>query len=99
MNIPISVILLFLGSGYWLFTQRDNLGIFELLSNNQQQEILLISPTPTDSPTSSFIPTLSPSPKIEPTNKPITPPNQTAWEKKQITGIYLSRYQITNNAK
>jgi len=98
LNIPVSVILLFLGSGYWLFTQRDNLGIIKLLSNNQQQDIPFISPTPTDSPTSTFIPTVSPSPTIETTNKQITPPNQTAWDKKQIRGIYLSRYQITNNA-
>ncbi|MGF1676751.1 MAG: family 10 glycosylhydrolase [Rivularia sp. (in: cyanobacteria)] len=98
LNIPVSVILLFFGGGYWLFTQRDNLSIFELLSNNQQQDIPLISPTPTASPTSTFIPTVSPNPKIETKNKPITPSNQTAWEKKQIRGIYLSRYQITNNA-
>ncbi|MBE9212120.1 family 10 glycosylhydrolase [Plectonema cf. radiosum LEGE 06105] len=99
LNIPVSVILLLLGGGYWLFTQRDNLGIIELLSSNQQLNIPLISATPTASPTSTFIPTVSPSPKIEITNKPITPPsNQTAWEKKAIRGIYLSRYHITNNA-
>ncbi len=32
------------------------------------------------------------------TSTVITPPPQTPWEKKVIRGIYLSRYQITNNA-
>jgi hypothetical protein len=32
-----------------------------------------------------------------PTPKP-SPSPQTSWEKKQIRGIYLSRYQVTNNA-
>ena len=82
LNIPVSVILLFFGGGYWLFTQRDNLSIFELLSNNQQQDIPLISPTPTASPTSTFIPTVSPNPKTETINKPITISKPTAWEKK-----------------
>jgi uncharacterized lipoprotein YddW (UPF0748 family) len=53
-----------------------------------------------------------PSPSIDSTNQPPTvkiptqvsplplksPISQTAWEKKAIRGIYLSRYQVTNNA-
>ncbi|MBD2183874.1 family 10 glycosylhydrolase [Aerosakkonema funiforme] len=48
--------------------------------------------TPKPSPTTNR--QVSPSPV---TPKP-SPSIQTAWEKKQIRGIYLSRYQATNNA-
>lgn len=44
-------------------------------------------PTPTPTPSPSGVATPSPSPS------PTTP-----WEKKAIRGIYLSRYQVTNNA-
>ncbi|MEA5593010.1 family 10 glycosylhydrolase [Rivularia sp. UHCC 0363] len=105
LNIPISVILLILGSGYWLFTQRDSLGISKILRDNQQLNIPFVSANQTPSsltpkkitPLSTPI-LISPSPKVEAINKPITPSPQTPWEKKQIRGIYLSRYNITNNA-
>ncbi len=141
LNIPISVIVLLLGGGIWLFTQRDNLGISKLLPNSEQLNIPFISAKPTPklpsnpipvassnpkqstrklpfnpapiasstpipttkpTPTPTPSPTPIPSPKIKVENKqaspkPTTPP-QTPWEKKQIRGIYLSRYNITNNA-
>lgn len=44
--------------------------------------------------TPSTLSTISPS--SVPAKRP--PSSQTAWEKKPIRGIYLSRYQVTNNA-
>ncbi|MDJ0733275.1 MAG: family 10 glycosylhydrolase [Nostocaceae cyanobacterium] len=58
-----------------------------------------VSPTPTPSPSSTAKPkpnnqqTTPKTPKVEKTPLPQTP-----WEKKVIRGIYLSRYQVTNNA-
>lgn len=133
LQIPISVIVLFIGGGVWLFTQRDNLGISKLIPNSEQLNIPFISskPTPTVAPIATAKPSSNPqqstqnlpsnpapiaSPKPTPSqspeiktpnktsNKPvavkpkaITPP-KTPWEKKEIRGIYLSRYQATNNA-
>ena len=127
LNIPISVIVLFLGGGVWLFTQRDNLGISKIIPNIEQSNIPFISkptptvasiptpvasstpkesplklplnPTPIDSSTPIPTPTLSP--KIKTQEKPVAvkpkPVPKTPWEKKEIRGIYLSRYNITNN--
>ncbi|WP_414624165.1 family 10 glycosylhydrolase [Calothrix sp. CCY 0018] len=129
LNIPISVIILFLGGGIWLFTQRDNLGISKIIPNSEQLNIPFISPKPTPTfasipkqstpklpsnpaPVVSSVPTPTPkatptpTPTLSPKNetqvkqaspKPTAPP-QTPWEKKEIRGIYLSRYQVTNNA-
>jgi uncharacterized lipoprotein YddW (UPF0748 family) len=66
--------------------------------------ILTPSPSSTMSTEQSkpSIPQTKPVPvKINPQTSPQlvkTLPPQTAWEKKAIRGIYLSRYQITNNA-
>ena len=76
--------------------------------------ILNPTPAPTSNPTSSSTPTSTPTPtpsssntsNLEPngqqTSPEITPKKtqlpQTPWEKKVIREIYLSRYQITNNA-
>ncbi len=135
LNIPISVIVLFLGGGIWLFTQRDNLGISKIIPNTEQLNIPFISinPTPTVAsnptpvasstpkesplklpsnltPEASSVPTSTPkatptptsSPKIKTQKKPVAvkpkPVPKTPWEKKEIRGIYLSRYQATNNA-
>ncbi len=122
LNIPISVILLILGGSYWLFIQRDNLGISKFLTQLPQINIPFISSTPIPTPTIISNPTPISSPKPTPTiisnptpisspkptpknkleNKPAspkpTPPRKTPWEKKEIRGIYLSRYNITNNA-
>jgi uncharacterized lipoprotein YddW (UPF0748 family) len=119
LNIPISVIILILGSGFWWFSQKGHLEIMKLLPQIQQIPIPIINPTPraisTSNPTTiasipSSIPTPSSTPNIPNTqiNKQsslpqvITPqktqllPNN--WNKKVIRGIYLSRYQVTNNA-
>ncbi|RMG09485.1 MAG: glycoside hydrolase family 10 protein [Cyanobacteria bacterium J055] len=45
---------------------------------------------PTETPT--------PQPQVSALPSPGSASPQTSWEKKQIRGIYLSRYQVTNNA-
>ncbi|MEL7036005.1 MAG: family 10 glycosylhydrolase [Cyanobacteria bacterium J06592_8] len=68
-----------------------------------QLEVVKITPTvtPSSPQTEQILPTSTPSPEkievAETTSKVITPP-RTPWEKKAIRGIYISRYQITNNA-
>ncbi|MEL7245142.1 MAG: family 10 glycosylhydrolase [Cyanobacteria bacterium J06573_2] len=135
LQIPISVIVLFLGGGIWLFTQRDNLGISKIIPNSEQLNIPFISskPTPTVTPITTAKPSLNPkqstqnlpansapvsspkptskatptptvsqSPEIKAQKKAVAvkpkPAPKTPWEKKEIRGIYLSRYQVTNNA-
>mgnify|MGYP001792015341 CR=1 FL=1 len=114
LQIPISVIVLFIGGGIWLFTQRDNLGISKIIPNIEQINIPFISPksTPTvaSNPTAKAseeaslkaTPKPSPSPQLKNQQKKAIPKaitsSQTPWEKKEIRGIYLSRYQATNNA-
>ena len=127
LNIPISVIVLFIGAGIWLFSQRDNLGISKIIPNIEQLNIPFIStkPTPTvasiptpvasstpkapaklplPAPIASSAPTSTPtpSPEIKTQKKPVAvkqkPVPKTPWEQKEIRGIYLSRYNITNNA-
>ncbi|MGD1871701.1 MAG: family 10 glycosylhydrolase [Mastigocoleus sp.] len=139
LNIPISVILLFLGAGGWLlFTQKDNLAIGKLLSDNQQINIPFLNtnfppktnvtpipqtngtPNPQVTPLKTPVSSINkPSKSNKPTTKetlrelkkiankeksikstvktkkPSSP--QTPWEKKIIRGIYISRYNITNN--
>ncbi|MEH1935248.1 MAG: family 10 glycosylhydrolase [Nostoc sp.] len=112
-NIPFSIIIAVLGSGYWWFSQKGNLDISNLLPKIQQIAIPILNPTPTASstpiPTTSSTPTssLSSTSSLTPNNKqapvktirPEKPPlSPTPWEKKVIRGIYLSRYQVTNNA-
>ncbi|BCL36637.1 family 10 glycosylhydrolase [Nostoc sp. MS1] len=101
LNIPLSVIILFLGGGYWWFSQKGFSEISKLLPQNEQITTP-ISPSP-PIPTTSFPkPINSPTktseakPKTVQQQKTSLPP--TPWEKKVIRGIYLSRYQITNNA-
>ena len=137
-NIPISLILIFFGASYWLFSQRENLNFarfipkdlpvdipgLNLPSNQKSSESnSVLNSTPTsnsnspesesnnsnnssdapvisnsslpNSPVSETVnPTTSPEPKISPT------PTVSPTPEKQIPirGIYLSRYQITNNA-
>ncbi len=120
-NIPISVILLIIGGGYWWLSQQGNLyltKIGDFVTDNLPVDIPglnstytnpPITPTPTlpSSPISSpdTTPTVVSKPKPNavptpqatplPTTTTLTP---TPWEKKPIRGIYLSRYQVTNNA-
>ncbi|MEP0859626.1 family 10 glycosylhydrolase [Trichocoleus sp. DQ-U1] len=56
----------------------------------------------TNSPLSQATPAGTPTTKPQVSALPVTPKNsplpQNPWEKKKIRGIYLSRYQVTNNA-
>ena len=110
-NIPFSIIIVILGGGYWWFSQKGNLDISNLLPEIQRITIPILNPTPTASSTpttfSAPSPSLSSTPNLVPNKqqtslKAITPKKttlpQTAWKKKVIRGIYLSRYQVTNNA-
>ena len=136
-SIPISVILLFLGGGFWAIRKYGLPEINVSQINNALVKVPGIeiqipveeapepatppTPTPTLPPGSSSLPvktepeeTAQPAiappkvekpeetaqPAIEPPaeNQPNKPLPKTDWEKKQIRGIYLSRYQITNNA-
>ncbi|MDJ0674549.1 MAG: family 10 glycosylhydrolase [Calothrix sp. MO_167.B42] len=67
-NIPISLVILILGGGYWLFTQRNNLGLSNILPNNQQLNIPFLTSKPTTSATP--VPTLTSSPAPAPTPTP-----------------------------
>ncbi len=119
-NIPISLILVLLGVGYWGFRHLDQLDVSKFLPNNQQnnqQPTAAINQQPSTpnlppAPTPSLAVANAPIPQVSPTatptiNPPVSPlpvtpkksPSpQTPWEKKEIRGIYLSRYQATNNA-
>lgn len=161
-NIPISVILLVLGGGYWWFNHQGGFAISKLLPQNLPITIPGLNSTPAkpevsapteptitstpSSPSSSIVepdkqstsvtaePTTTPTPSLqkspiaEPNEQPdsttkiptitstpslpkspiVKPDNQSAssttvtsqnpQEKKAIRGIYISRYQITNNA-
>lgn len=110
-NIPISLILVGLGAGYWGFTRLDHLSISQLLLATQQPPTPHLTPQlntkPDPKPKANSSP--KPNPPADPpaTTAKATPasaapqqprPPQTPWTKKQIRGIYLSRYQATNNA-
>lgn len=114
LNIPLSVILAVAGGGYWWFSQAENLDMFSrFLSKDERINIPIFNPTPTSPsisiPTASATPKNSlptsvnvasknnkASSTITQERKTVLPPNP--WEKKLIRGIYLSRYQATNNA-
>ncbi|WP_204104924.1 MULTISPECIES: family 10 glycosylhydrolase [Spirulina sp. CCY15215] len=121
-SIPFSAIILFMGLGYLLFSQRDRLDIGRFIPSQLQAKIpflnastpeeVISSPTLSPSPVSTEkAPTLSlPSPSpvasqpsqkpdLEPAKPSVSPsPSQKPWKQKNIRGIYLSRYQVTNNA-
>ncbi|GAA6624299.1 family 10 glycosylhydrolase [Scytonema sp. NUACC26] len=114
LNIPISVIIAVLGGGYWWFSQPGHLDISRLLPKDLPVTLPFVDSTPTATlapiPRTSSTPSPSFSSASNPTSSDdkqasleTTPPQpipipQTPWEKKVIRGIYLSRYQITNNA-
>jgi hypothetical protein len=141
-NIPISVILIFLGGSYFLFTKYgipDTNFSFLLSKIKREENTPAITPTPnlpaspivensknTNLPDTPIVPSATEhnneqtkkNSNLPTANKPITSPqvdNQAGkpsknkskiqpnqainqWEEKEIRGIYLSRYQITNNA-
>jgi uncharacterized lipoprotein YddW (UPF0748 family) len=84
----------------------DNISKF--LPDNQQPTPPNLAPEPTQPVPVAKAPLPQVIPARTPTTNPQVPPlpvipkkspsTQTSWEKKEIRGIYLSRYQATNNA-
>lgn len=56
----------------------------------------IVKPDRAPTPAKTSAPQATPSPQPQPSPEKRSP--QTPWQKKAIRGIYLSRYQITNNA-
>jgi uncharacterized lipoprotein YddW (UPF0748 family) len=129
-RIPLSLIVMILGGGYWWLIHQGNFSkISKFFPNLQLANIPFIGKASSVSPpTTSSIPattssTLPPTPTsamtiedlqpLVPKNQPITTTKpiaapiklvskpelpKTPWDKKVIRGIYISRYQITNDA-
>ncbi len=110
-SIPISLIIVLLGLGYWGYSNLDKLNISKFLPEqiskflpNYQQPTspnLTFSPTQPNAPLEQVIPTETPTINAQAPSIPLNPKKssaQTLWDKKAIRGIYLSRYQVTNNA-
>ncbi|WP_309743067.1 MULTISPECIES: family 10 glycosylhydrolase [unclassified Chamaesiphon] len=110
-QIPLSFILLIIGGGYWWLIPQGNLSkIAQLIPIPFKPAIgtpsLPILASPQAPPTSST----TTNKRTRSTAKPIPPAiatqtlpvkiasTPTPWDRKVIRGIYLSRYQITNNA-
>ncbi|WP_299410889.1 family 10 glycosylhydrolase [Acaryochloris sp. IP29b_bin.148] len=112
-SIPFSVILLVLGVGGWWFSQAENRKLGRYLPPDYKitipilnQPITLNPSQPSPSPTTSIpiktAPQLPP-PKVVPPDvikveEPKAVKFPQAWTQKTMRGIYLSRYQVTNNA-
>jgi uncharacterized lipoprotein YddW (UPF0748 family) len=112
-RIPLSLILLVLGGSYWWLIYLGNIQqitkLFPSLTLPAAIAKLLPASTPPDRsipPSTATTKTISPSSPLgaqtisnQPATKSVNvPKTPSAWDKKLIRGIYLSRYQITNNA-
>ncbi|MBE9119089.1 family 10 glycosylhydrolase [Lusitaniella coriacea LEGE 07157] len=110
-SIPLSVIFLLFGSGYFLFAQRNNLNLGQWLPSELANNIPFLevsSPEPVPSPEMTIQPASplpqasivapTPSPSATVVASPAIAPKPNSWQTKTIRGIYISRYQITNNA-
>lgn len=108
-SIPISLILLLLGVGGWWFSQAENRQVGRYFPKDTTVTIPVLNQPITLNPSS---PSPSSTPKVVPI-KPVEPlptpevvevevPKEIefpkAWTQKKMRGIYLSRYQVTNNA-
>jgi uncharacterized lipoprotein YddW (UPF0748 family) len=100
-NIPFSLIIAIAGCGYWWLINQghlkdlskflpDKIELTNPISTPSPSAISVELPTPVTTPAQPVVVVKSPTPSIA--AKP------TLWDKKVIRGIYLSRYQITNNA-
>ncbi|MBD2577061.1 family 10 glycosylhydrolase [Oscillatoria sp. FACHB-1406] len=113
-RIPLSLIVLLLGGGYWLFTQRNSFNLGQLLPSEVRNNVPFLNapatevsaiPGQTNAPAGApstaapvSLPRLSPIPPQSSPTPGAVASAQTPWQKKAIRGIYFSRYQITNNA-
>jgi len=108
------IVLLGVGYWGFTHLDKLNIGKFlpdnisKFLPNNQQPTTPNLTSAPTQHVPVTNTPLEQGIPTETPTTNSQTPPlpviskksssAQTAWEKKEIRGIYLSRYQATNNA-
>ncbi|MBD2073857.1 family 10 glycosylhydrolase [Phormidium sp. FACHB-592] len=112
-SIPISFILVVLGIGYWGFTQIDRSKLNQFLTAAQEPATTtqppiapVLAPAPrqpvavTNAPPSKIPAVRLTKPQASPVSATLKKRSspQTLWERKAIRGIYLSRYQATNNA-
>jgi uncharacterized lipoprotein YddW (UPF0748 family) len=112
-DIPISALLLIAGIGYWWLIPQGNLNklIAQAQTFIPSAPAPSASPSaPAPQPSVAVVQTPATAEPILPVETPIpttlpaTPSLQTevtlpaAWAKKPMRGIYLSRYQATNNA-
>jgi uncharacterized lipoprotein YddW (UPF0748 family) len=103
-SIPLVVLIPAIGGiGWWLSQQGDLRRFLPAQLQASSSPVLVLSPSPsaTTRPTPrspSPIATSSPSQSSPFPAASATPPVfQAAWEQKVMRGIYMSRYQITNN--
>jgi uncharacterized lipoprotein YddW (UPF0748 family) len=111
-RIPLSVLVLLLGGGYWGFSQFGSKAS-DFLANSKiwptsSPTSVIASPSPNvaianspapPAPSPQPLVTASPSPGLPiPIASPPLTTTRPAVQQKAIRGIYLSRYQITNNA-
>lgn len=133
-RIPLSLVIVIFGGGYWWLIHQGNFSkISKFFPNLQLANIPFLGKAPSVTPpttssipvsTSSTLPAPTSAMTIEDlqplatknqpvttTTKPLTAPikspvsivskpelPKTDWDKKVIRGIYISRYQITNDA-
>jgi uncharacterized lipoprotein YddW (UPF0748 family) len=124
-DLPISLVLLLAGLGYWWLIYLGNFNKLwtqvqafmpsvssPLLSASSPSPTLApTQPLPSPSPSEPSLPSsqqpqtfVAPTPSLQPLpSSPKSTPIAAAqiplvWEKKPMRGIYLSRYQATNNA-
>jgi uncharacterized lipoprotein YddW (UPF0748 family) len=109
-SIPLVILIPAIGGiGWWLSQQGDLRRFLPAQLQTSPSPISVSIPSPSSiAPTSPSprspapIATASPSVtepvEVSPTASPSPPAFQAAWEQKVMRGIYISRYQITNNA-
>ncbi len=100
-NIPlIPLLLLFSGGGFWLWKSGNLHQLGKLLPSNVPT--LIASPLPAQSaiaqPANSPRPTSATGAKPSKSATPVPSKSVAPSPSKAIVGIYLSRYQVTNNA-
>jgi uncharacterized lipoprotein YddW (UPF0748 family) len=102
-SIPFSLIIAIAGGGYWWLINQGHLQDFtKFLPKKIEITNPIAKPAPSDISVELPTPVTTPSQSVtlakSPTPTPSFAPQPTLWDKKVIRGIYLSRYQVTNNA-
>jgi uncharacterized lipoprotein YddW (UPF0748 family) len=93
-RIPFSLVVAILGGGYWWFIQQKNLDLSKFMPSQPPTAAPVLQPPIIPTPKESIAKKAA----SQPVASPKIPMAAIPWEKKAIRGIYLSRYQITNNA-